>query len=254
MKKTLLILCSIASGTINAAILPQGTSFDSRVQTVTYNADDVIRVKTRTGISTLIQLENGEFLAESVSGMGLGDPQAWDVAVRGNNIFLRPIAENPDTNVTLVSNKRTYIFSLETAGKNTSPSYFVRFIYPEIPKPTVFNKPPTPCTDGVVNRKYEKWGDSTLAPSAAWDDGRFTCFRFPTNVDLPAVYRKLSDGTEYLVNPRMEQDVMVIHEVANEYRFRLGKSVLGVSSDTIQPALFNKKGTTTGEKREVKKQ
>lgn len=244
----------MAAGAATAATLPQRTAFDARVQTVMYNADDVVRVKTQAGTSTLIQLENGEFLTEPVAGMGLGDPLAWKVSVRGNNIFLRPVAENPDTNVTLVSNKRTYIFSLETAVKGIAPSYLVRFTYPEAPKATVFNKPPTPCMSGVVNWKYEKWGDAALAPSAAWDDGRFVCFRFPTTVDMPVVYRKLADGSEALVNSHMEQDVMVVHEVANEYRFRLGKSVLGVSSHSVTPALFNAKGTTTGEQREVKKQ
>lgn len=254
MKKTLLVLCLMASGAATAATLPQRTAFDARVQTVMYNADDVVRVKTKAGISTLIQLESGEFLTEPVAGMGLGDPLAWKVSVRGNNIFLRPVAENPDTNVTLVSNKRTYIFSLESAQSASSASYLVRFTYPEEPKARVFNKPPMPCTGGVVNRNYVKWGDVAIAPSAAWDDGRFVCFRFPSSTDMPVVYRKLLDGSEALVNYHMEQDVMVVHEVASEYRFRLGKAVLGVSSASVTPALFNSKGTTSGEQREIKKQ
>nr|WP_282680441.1 TrbG/VirB9 family P-type conjugative transfer protein [Escherichia coli] len=38
----------------------------------------------------------------------IGDPEAWSVSVRDNTLFLRPKAEEPDTNVTVQTNKHIY--------------------------------------------------------------------------------------------------------------------------------------------------
>lgn len=255
MKKGLalsLVATLLLSTVAHAEINPQRTAYDSRIQTVFYNPDDVTRIKVKEGVSTLIQLDKDEFITEPVAGMGLGDPLAWNVSVRGNSIFLRPIAEQPDTNVTLVSNKRTYAFSLESVSKGVPAAWIVRFVYPVPPKNVFNSKPPLPCmTTGHMNWNYQKKGDSTIAPVGAWDDGRFTCLRFPSSTDLPMVYRILPDGKEGLVNTHMENDVMVIHEVANEYRVRLGNLVLGIKSDSIKPASYSTNATSTGLKREV---
>lgn len=251
----LFILCVISS-TSNAEVLPQGTSFDGRIQNVNYNPDDVVTIKVKEGVSTLIQLEKDETLMDpdQKTGMGLGDPLAWEVSVRGNNIFLRPKAEQPDTNVNMVTNKRTYTLFLQTVKKGASPSWFVRFNYPA-QNPSVFiNKPILPCMNtGHTNWNYMKQGDNAIAPVSVWDDGQFTCMRFSSSTDLPVVFRLLPDGKEALVNSHMEDDVMVIHETSKEFRVRLGSLVLGLKSDTIKPAGYNYKGTTTGQVREIVK-
>lgn len=241
-----------------SAVLPAPSNYDRRIQTVVYNPDDVVRIKTKVGISTLIQLEQGEQANDpNNGGFGIGDSNAWKIAIRGNNIFIKPTEKNPNTNVTLVTNKRTYIFSLELT--NATPSYMVRFVYP---KPKEKPKLPNyllaqqnkPCNDsfGYKNYRYMKWGDNIIAPYEAWDDGRFTCFRFSGSVELPVIYKKLSDGTEVLTNSHLEGDVVVVHEVTKEYRFRLGEKVLGVKSSINPASFFNYKGTSTKNEREIK--
>lgn len=255
MKKILAlsILTSLCLPALShAEITPQRTNYDSRIQTVTYNPDDVVRIRIKAGVSTQIQVEPGEFITQPDAGMGLGDPLAWNVSVRGNNIFLRPIAEEPDTNISLVTNKRTYALSLESVKKGQTPAWLVRFAYPTPPKSVFSSKPPLPCmTTGHINWSYQKKGDLTVAPVAAWDDGRFTCMRFPASSDLPVVYRVLPDGKEALVNSHMENDVMVVHETSHEFRVRLGDMVAGVKSDTIMPASYNYKGTSTNQQRDI---
>lgn len=238
---------------VNAATMPSPSILDDRVQVVLYNENDVVIVKTRVGVSTLIKLADDEQLTNSpFSGMGVGDSEAWNISVRGNNIFIKPIAASPDTNITIVSNKRTYLISLETAQKGTAPAFLVKYKYPEVKKINIVKKgSSTPCMNGDINYNYMKWGDGSLSPTSAWDDGRFTCFKYPTSTDLPAVYKKMPDGSEALVNSHLENDILVVHDVSSEYRFRLGGSVLGVKSDTVNPAGFNYKGTTTNNIREV---
>ncbi|OCL19317.1 hypothetical protein A9G07_10070 [Gilliamella sp. wkB72] len=241
-----LIFCISVS--VFAEINPQRTRYDKRVQVVKYNRDDVTKISVKEGVSTLIQLDKSEVLTTNNAGMGLGDPLAWNVSVRANNIFIRPIAKQPDTNVTLVTNKRTYILSLKTASSADNASWLVRFSYPEN---EVNEERTTPCSTSFMNWNYYKKGDKELSPLAIWDDGRFTCMRFSSSKDLPIVYRVMEDGKEAITNTHLERDVMVIHEISNNFMLRLGDRVMAIKTNSSIPQSYNDDGTTTGEKRAV---
>lgn len=228
-----------------SASLPKSSGSDSRVQEILYNPNDVTVVRVKQGVATLIQLEKGEYLQGEEAGMGLGDPLAWNVSVRGNNIFLRPIADQPSTNIALVTNKRTYSVLLKKAKY---PSFIVRYVYPEKRKPVIKTNSmsSTPCTKGnVLNLRYKVKGSESIKPSAIWDNGEFTCFKWSASNDLPVVYRVLPDGKENLVNYHMDQDVMVIHEVSDDFILRLGGNVMAVKSNYSIDSKYNHSGTTT---------
>lgn len=259
MKKILLAGCiaALLPAAANALNVPQPTMYDARIQEATYNPDDAVLVKVKAGTSTLIQLQEGEFITEDQAGMGFGDPDAWDVSVRGNNIFIRPIAEQPDTNVTLVSNKRTYIFFLQSVKGN--PSWMVRFKYPKKHNPsnaTVFKKPPCQSSGAFnANWNYQLQGNESFAPFEVWDDGRFTCFKFNPSSDLPMIYRVAADGEEMLVNGNADPDnnnIIVVQETNPEFRIRLGKKVVAVRTDSIKAKPSTRSGTSNGMIREIK--
>jgi type IV secretion system protein VirB9 len=239
----------ILSLNVNAAIIPKQQNADSRVTVIAYSPDDVITVRTQVGISTLIQLEADESFASGTSGMGIGDIQAWGINVKGNNIFLKPIAENADTNLIIVSNKgRTYSFDLIT---NLSPHYIVKLQYDK-PKSAKDFLPRIPCSDGEIIFGYKKWGDNELAPSHMWDDGRFTCLKFTNVNELPVIYQIGADGTESVVNYSIKKDTMIIHSISKEFRLRLGKQVLGLKSDNTISSGYNNKGSSVNATRELK--
>ncbi|HED3891547.1 TPA: TrbG/VirB9 family P-type conjugative transfer protein [Morganella morganii] len=250
---TLAVSAAISFQAYSAAV-PRSSGADARVQEIMYNPNNVTVVKVKSGVATLIQLEQDEFLEGDYTGMGLGDPLAWNVSVRGNNIFLRPVAEQPDTNIGLVTNKRTYSIQLTDSGEG-QPTYIMRYVYPKKPEPvkqTVFlgkSKIDIPCFNGgKVNVDYEVKGDKSLTPSAIWDNGEFTCFKWKNTNDLPDIKRVLPDGSEQLVNVHMDKNVMVVHEVSPQFILRLGKSVMDVKTDHIIKRGYNYNGTTTGEK------
>jgi type IV secretion system protein VirB9 len=251
--------CLLASSTyVSAAAVPTGTLYDSRIQTVHYNPDDVIVVHTKTGYMTLIQFDKGEFIpnaSEGVGGLGMGDKAAWSLGVRGNNVFLKPTAMLPDTNLTVVTNKRTYNFMLVTAKRDKDVTWTLRFVYPQPAKPaeTLVQAKPAPCGDGPKNLNYFKWGNNDLAPTEAWDDGRFTCFRFPSSKALPTIYRVTPNGDEKeaLVNFHIQDDFVVVHDIAKEYRLRDGKQVLGIKTDSLRYAPYNFKNTTVPNQKRV---
>lgn len=250
-----------------AASTPQGTAYDVRVKTVTYNQDDIVTVHVRKGTSTLIQLQPGERVQSSEGGLGIGDSDAWTIGVRGNNIFLKPKAVSPDTNITLVTDRRTYAFALRSVSRDASAAYIVRFRYPDVEarereKALVAEKVKSKqqrlaCTNlpdpSAPNISYQMWGSTSLAPSAMWDDGQTTCLRYPHSTDLPAIYRVTGDGSEQLTNMSVHGDIVMIHGVSREYRLRDGTQVLGIKTDNITVSPFNARNTTSPDlTREVK--
>lgn len=247
------VFVSLLSSHVSAAVEPKGTKYDARIQYVMYNPDDVVVIRTRTGNSTLIQLEEGESLVNDPTvGLSIGDKAAWTIGVRGHNIFIKPKQPFPDTNINLVTNRRTYALSLVETNNINNASWQVRFNYPAVPVP--YKEPVVdrgPCSDGPQNHSYFKYGDQELAPTQVWDDGRFTCFKFPTSKALPAIYRYApgSDLKEALVNFNVRNDVIVVHETAHEFRLRIGKKVLGIKTDSLRDAPYNDRMTTTGETR-----
>ena len=138
MKLTALLLMGFLPAVSGAVSVPKGSAKDGRIQTVMYNPDDVIHIHARIGEAVLIQLEDGELLTgDPTSGLGMGDAAAWDLAARGNNLYMKPVASAPATNMLITTNKkRTYAFDLSLTGKKNGkyvqkPTYILRFVYPD---------------------------------------------------------------------------------------------------------------------------
>lgn len=251
MKKLILISLLFVLST-HAALIPKKENADSRITVIKYSPDDVIRVRIAVGITTLIQFEEGERFNIDTAGVGIGDAEAWTADLKGNNIFLKPKADKPDTNLTMVSNKgRVYSFELVTS---IYPHFIVKLQYDSVKKSK--NKKENvieiPCTDGEINFNYGKWGDDDLSPDYMWDDGRFTCLKFTKNSELPVVYQVGSDGSESLVNYSMKKDTLIIHSLSKEFRLRLGNQVLGLRSEEAISNGYNGKASSINAKRELK--
>jgi type IV secretion system protein VirB9 len=253
--KNILQISMLAVSLISTAYglsVPKGSHLDSRVQTLTYNPHDVFRVNARLGTSTLIKLEDDERL-EGDAGLGIGDAKAWSIAIKGNNIFLKPTAHNADTNMVLVTNKRTYAFLLSTQKhqKKHAESFVIRFAYPDTElarrkdQDQKLHKARQIATPDQTqkNMNYYMFGDTSIAPTAAWDDGRFTYFEYNTNREIPVVFKVTDDG-EAIINSHVEGTHLVVHETAKKFMLRLGKRVLGVDNDGYTSGQFNRRGSS----------
>lgn len=244
---------------------------DSRVKDVVYDPDQIVTVKVQTGTATLIQLAEGEYIGGNSAGFATGDPLAWDVSVKSNNIFLRPKAEEPDTNVLFTTNKRTYLMVLSSVAEGEKPTYILRYKYPqdEHKKRQEEQKQRNaeavarakkqaeeryvPCTDGNnINMTYEVRGSDIIKPYAVWDDGRFTCMKWRSSTSLPVVYA-LEGSTERITNSHMNKNIMVIHEASNMFVLRSGEDVVEVKTRSNVPRSYNAKGTTTQRERLITK-
>lgn len=241
-----------------AETMGERSVLDRRVQTALYTPDNVFRVQTKVGRASLIQLPPNETVNSESGLITSGDPNAWTLGVNkaGNMISIKPVtAEDPDTNITINTNRHTYLVELKLVKTVADMTYLLRFKHPEPPppvKPVTSNVVEDPCS-GLRSGPYLMRGDKSLAPLEAWDNGTFTCFRFPTNVPRPVVYQVLPDGTETLANTRTAKDILVVHGVSQLFRFRLNSLVLEAKPTQQLERAYNHKGTTTGEVREVKR-
>ena len=257
------LLLGIAPIFADAATVGYPSPKDPRIQIATYSPDEVYKVYIQKGSATLIQLEADESPEKGLAGFG--DSEAWTVGIRDSNIVIKPKADNPDTNVVIVTNKRSYVFSLITTPENVKPTFLLRFRYPdteaklkaaELEKKRLAeekrkndNAPPE-----KKNEAYSMAGDFKIAPTAAWDNGLFTTLQYADSREMPAVFKKTADGTEAIVNSHVEGDRLVIHETNNIFILRLGELVLGVYNDAYDPyGQFNARGTTVKDAIRVEK-
>lgn len=258
---TAAVLAALPFQAAFAEAQPKHSVRDSRIQTATYRSDDVFPVLTKVGEATLIELETDERLSGDNALAGMGDTAAWNLAVKGRNIIFKPTAPQPDTNLLVATNKRTYAFRLKTASGKQKPTYILRFCYPDTEAANAARIAalqdkvrlamagvPQRQPESGANLNYWARGDKTLAPTAAWDNGRFTYFQFDNARALPAVYRVEADGSETLLNIRNDGDTVIVHDTAQNFVFRLGKSVLGVENRSYDSTgRFNRTGTDSSE-------
>lgn len=245
---------------VQAANIPKGSTKDKRIQTAIYTPDDVFVVRTQVGVATVIQLESDERISGDSRAIGIGDAEAWKMTSRGRNILFKPIAERPDTNLIVTTNKRTYAFDLKSTNGTPPPTYILRFDYPdtELAKQRATEqanaKKRVKAAEAWVkvqsapplnaNRNYWGRGNKNLAPTSVYDNGRFTYFSFNNGRDLPSIYKVLDDGSEVLLNTHIDGDMVVVHETAQHFVLRLNRQVLGIENRGFNSnGQFNQTGT-----------
>lgn len=254
-----MIALLMLAGTQKGAAESMGNSsvLDRRVQTAVYTPDNVFRLQAVVGRTSLIQFPPNETVNGESGLIIAGDPDAWSVGVNkaGNMIAIKPkTTDDPNTNLIINTSRHTYLLELKLVKQVSDMTYALRFTHPEPskPKPALATAPVDPCS-GLRSGPYRVRGDKSLAPLEAWDNGTFSCFRFPSNVPRPVVYQVLPDGTETLANTRTVNDILVVHGVSQLFRLRLNSLVLEAKPTQQLGSSYNYNGTTTGEVREVKR-
>ncbi len=210
---------------------------DSRIVERFYDAGQVVRIDGRTKVQATIQF--GE--DEHIENVAIGDSQAWQVTPnkRANLLFVKPLATTASTNMTVVTDRRTYLFDL-VASASAKPLYVLRFTYPEEPKSeagaqlaaadaptaeemTAATDPQVVTDPAALNFAWAGKGDRKLLPSRTYDDGTATFLAWPSGSPVPAILIKDANGTEGPVNFTVRGDVIVVDGVPREIVLRSGK-------------------------------
>ena len=219
---------------------------DERLLEVRYDESRVYRVEGKPKVQATIRF--GE--DETIENVAIGDSNAWQVTPnkRANLLFVKPLLAKVSTNMTVVTDKRTYLFDL-VASPGAQPLYVLSFTYPDAPKPKVDPSAQLaqndavpavqePVTDpALLNFAWEKSGDRKLLPENVFDDGEAVFLSWPEGRPVPAILITNAEGDEGPVNFTVRGTTIVIDGVPPQLVLRSGKDkALVVNTAPARPA------------------
>ena len=104
---------------------------DNRIKTYIYNANEVYLLVLHFGFQSHIEFSKNE----EVQNIILGDAYAWKITPLANRLFIKPLEKDIRTNMTIITNKRTYEFDIASTelmtGNEKDLVYVIKFYYPK---------------------------------------------------------------------------------------------------------------------------
>jgi type IV secretion system protein VirB9 len=217
---------------------------DQRIRALLYDPGAVVTVTGQPGIQSTIEFAPDE----RIENVAIGDSAAWQVTPnrRASLLFLKPNLPGGRTNMTVVTDRRTYMFDLVAARRTTAPLYALRFVYPEPILPAVVPARIDPPLVAVSQRPtaldlHFDWsgkGKSALLPRRAFDDGQALYLAWDRDSALPAMLSADPQGVEGPVNYSMKGDYVVIDQIPDRLILRSGSATATLSrtSAIAEPA------------------
>lgn len=254
--RNLLLLALVAFSAAPALALqePRPIATDSRIRTVRYSPNEVYQFIGHYGYQSAIEFEEDE----KVQTVSIGDSVAWMVNPAGNRLFLKPIDQNALTNMTVITDKRSYLFELhasETADIRDREMVFVmRFTYPQADQDTMdfttFEAfPDIEKEPEKYNFRYSIQGSTVIEPIRIFDDGQWTYFEFrDKNAEIPAFFNVDSAGNEELINFRKRGNYVVVERVSPRFTLRRGPDIICVYNETMKINPIPEPSKTTAER------
>ena len=230
--------------------IPKSLSTDPRMKVVAYTPGNVVEINGNQLIET--SLEFGE--AEAVIGVEGGDAAGWSVSInkqKPNIVFIKPIVDLSDTNLTVLTNRRVYHFHLVSSSNskdNAPPIYNVRFFYPDeikaqldAEKDRAAQEKDSIVNDDLKNPLNWNWDYSfsgkcakDFVPKKVFDDGEFTYFEFSPHTEMPAIFVVDEAGHESLANWHMKGHYVVVQRVSRQFSLRNGRVTSCVFNDAYK--------------------
>ncbi len=225
--------------------LPSTAQSDPRLVEREYSPAEVVRINGRTNVQATIRFAQGE----QIQNVAIGDSQAWQVTPSrsANLLFVKPLTPRAATNMTVVTDRRVYLFDLVANPATRSPLYVLTFSYPdavltqgeqaelaqaaEATEQALSASPEeiAAATDdfavldpATLNFSWITEGAPALLPQTVYDNGEATFMEWREGEPMPAILVKDDDGTEGPVNFAVRGTVIVIDGVPAEIILRSG--------------------------------
>lgn len=237
-----LVLLSLLPNAALADRAPRPGAADARIKSYIYYENEVYYLKGHYGFTMVIEFSP----KEKVESISIGDSEAWQVlpGSRKNLIYIKPLEQNAETNMTVLTSKRIYTFEL-AAAKASSPkagdlTFRVKFRYPDEESLELANfssksagsYDPLQGTDpSGWNFDYSYSGSKSLRPKRVFDDGTFTYFEFKKPDVTPAIFSVDEKGNESLVNFNMEGSYMIVNSTKRQFTLRDGDTATCIFND-----------------------
>ena len=260
-----MFVASVNAQSVAPTRLTQRAAADPRLRTVVFAADSVVDVPVRRGQITQIVLGDDEqIVGVPVSGKGANcgdETHTWCVARQGRDLFVKPKTGATSTNLIVVTDRRGHAFLLHPVEGAGLALMRLTVAAPMVPRPVlVASAPPLPTAKELIDGRWQtkpavrnsaysvatgKDSDDVV-PVMVFDDGTQTYFSFPNNRPIPTVFQIAPDGSEEMVNARMDaDDLLVADRVGRRFVLRLGQSVAAIINDAFDlDGVPPKDGTT----------
>lgn len=241
----------VLATTLLAACAAPALARDARLVSHSFSADEVVRIEGRAGVQATIAFADDEH----IENVAIGNSNSWQVSPnkRANLLFVKPLADRARTNLTVVTDRRSYYFDL-VAAPGGSALYALRFTYPDEPKAATAQQTstggiteaeadamtarpvavPASVDPATLNFAWRARGDGRLIPARVYDDGAFTFLAWAAGTPIPAFLERNAKGEEGPVNFAVRGDVIVIDGVPATIVLRSGKN--GATLENKGPA------------------
>jgi len=247
MKNILILITLLLSANTSFAIREaRPTPIDSRIRVMVYNPHDVFKFTGYYGYQASIELAKDE----EIISISMGDTTAWQIVPAGYRIFIKPMEQDATTNMTLITNKRTYFFELyaeETTDiRDPGMVFNVKFLYPDEEEEDhikTFTKGSNMGPDlehpENLNFHYTVSGNEEVAPIKIFDDGEFTYMQFrDKNNEIPAIFAVDEELRESMVNFKLDpnnRNLIIIEQVFKKLTLRNDKKIVCVYNESFRP-------------------
>jgi len=219
LRLALFLLALLLPAAATAQLRPTPGPGDPRIQSVAYDTNQVVQLQVATGFQLTVEFAPDE----RIENVAIGDSGAWQVTPnkRGDHLFIKAVQQGVTTNLTVVTDARSYSFELlPLYGPLPDMAYTVRFTYPAPAVATVADAPAA-----AAPGRYKLSGSRAIRPTEIDDDGLKTYIVWPPEKPLPAIFAVDEKGHEMLVDGAMRDGQYVIDSVKPKLLFRLDREV-----------------------------
>ena len=233
---------------------------DNRLKTLVFDENAVVRIDGVVKVQTTIKFAPDEV----IENVAIGDSAAWQVQPNKAQtiLFVKPLEPTARTNMTVVTDKRTYLFDLVASPRN-SALYVLQFRYPELEKAAeearlaaiaeaeaqalrVAAAPENafaaadsgaaaPADPAKLNFAWASAGTPELIPTRAYDDGDAVFLTWPQGIAIPAILITNEDGDEGPVNYTVRGETVVVEGVPPQIILRSGRDTATLTNTGPAP-------------------
>jgi type IV secretion system protein VirB9 len=232
-----------------ALLVAQPALAQGRSEQVEFSPNRVYTVVGQPSILTMIQFSD----SETIENVALGDSGAWQVTPnkRANMLFVKPLMARGKTNMTVITNRRRYLFDMVIGGPKVRAMYAIQFTYAEdemiadmlARKTDLALSQAEAKPEPVLPKLNSNWkiaGDKRIAPLRIYNDDDATYIAWSQSTEIPGIFVKGTDGTEGPVNFSVRGEYLVVDGVEPQYILRMGKArttLTNLSPPALKPVL-----------------
>ena len=211
-----------------AGIASTPVAQDSRIRTLIYSRNEIFRVVLHYGFQTIMEFPKNE----EIGTISLGNNYAWQVTPVDNRLFINSLEDDVKTNMTIITNKRTYYFELQSkpydVDVDNELAYVIRFFYPD----NKFDLRVKESEMGSMqdnhipvlkpyNFDYKLSGSKELFPLQVFDNGTNTFIKLAKGARKPRMYLSL-DKSSQVINPSIMGEYYVLNNTFERFVMVLG--------------------------------